>query len=235
MPGADRQQLAVQELERGNVPGFLRTFKPVRLTHVRTEGDTLEAVIWVTPDYLAIGTDQDFLRIPLTYSSATEIANRFGCSLPTRKMVDAIHEQAEVKLRPQPMAPGPRMRSSAYYLEHQRRIEQQRAGSVLGKLVSGHKKDIVLTNRLRRKPGRIAIYGWIRRSGEPIQPLSTVHGAEYADYSHGLRLVRAEVWIGGRMRSLYEVLQDPELAPVLTYEGVIDGPRRLMRQPARRP
>lgn len=235
LPGSRRQHRAVQELTGGNVPEFLRTFVPVRLTHPLAPGDTLVAVIWVAPDYLAIGSDQDFLRIPLTYSSSTAVATEFGCSLPTRKMVDAIHEQAEVKLQPLPMRPGPLMRTMGYYVEHQRRIEEQRAGAVLGQLISGDKKDIVLTNRLWRKPGRIAIYGWHRVSGEPIQPLSTVHAAEYADYSHGLRLVWGQVWIGGRLRPLLDVLQDPEVAPVLTYEGLIDGPRKLMGQPVREP
>ena len=70
----------------------------------------------------------------------------------------------------------------------------------LGALVSGHKKDVVLTNRLITHPGQIAIYGWHRGIGEPIQPLSTVHGAGYADYSHGIRLVSQMAMIDGKLR-----------------------------------
>ena len=50
-------------------------------------------------------------------------------------------------------------------------------------LTAGPRKDLVLTSRLWLDPGKVAIYGWHRARGAPIQPLSTVHGAGYADYS----------------------------------------------------
>ena len=101
----------------------------------------------------------------------------------------------------------------------------------LGPLIAGHKKDVVLTNRLNQKKGRVAIYGWHRGMLRPIQPLSTVHRASYADYSHGVRLVSEVVLINGRPRSIYDVLEDPELAPVLTCEGVINGLTDIMVSP----
>ncbi len=229
--GAERQRLALAELERGNVPDFLRVLVPVRTSFEPPGGEPIAATLWVTPDYLAIGSDADFLRIPLTLPSAARIAARWGFALPTRKIVDAIYEQAALKLEPRPMKPGPRMRSSVYYLAHQRTIEEQRSGRPLGELVAGHKKDVVLTNRLRSKQGRIAIYGWHQAKGRPIQPLSTVHGARYADYSHGLRLVHERVWLDGEPRSYYELLEDPALAKVLSYEGPIVGARALLRPP----
>lgn len=229
--GAERQRRALVELRRGNLPEFMREFQPIHLEHV-TGSDTLRAVIWVAPDYLAVGSTTDFLRIPLTYSSAAKIATEFGCLLPTRRIVDAVYAQAQVHLKPSPMTPGPRMRSSDYYQRHQNTIEKQilTAGATRDKLVAGHKKDVVLTNRLLMKPGRIAIYGWQRPGGRPIQPLSTVHDAEYADYSHGLRLVYGEGWVDGRWRPLMEILADPVLAPLLTYEGVLESPGKLMRR-----
>lgn len=230
MTGPARQRAALAELRRGNVPQFLRNLKPVRLSFETAAGESVTAVLWVTPDYLAIGSDRDFLRIPLTYPSAITIAREFGCLLPTPRMVDAIYEQAECKLEPQPLPPGPRMRSSQYYLQHQRKIESRRRCS-LGLLVSGHKKDIVLSNRLHEKSGRIAIYGWHRQEGDPIQPLSIVHGARYADYSHGVRLVSQTVWINGQPRSLLEVLEDPDLAPFLTGEGPLSHTKVLMGMP----
>jgi hypothetical protein len=42
----------------------------------------------------------------------------------------------------------------------------------------------VLKQRLWLQAGRVAIYGWQRAGGTPIQPLSNVDGAGYADYSH---------------------------------------------------
>jgi len=223
LTGRERQMRALDELLRGNVPDFLRKLKPVRLSHRSPQGEMITATIWVTPDYLTIGSDEDFLRIPLSYPSAVAAAQAFDCVLPTRKMVDAIYDQAACHLKPDPLPPGPKMRSIEYYLKHREMIRNQRkeVGCALGELVSGHKKDVVLTNRLNEKPGRIAIYGWHRKTGKPIQPLSTVHGERYADYSHGVRLIYKTVWINGQPRSILEVLQDPRLAPVLTYEGFI--------------
>jgi hypothetical protein len=183
------------------------------------------------PDYLAIGSDDDFLRIPLNYPSAITIAKEFGFILPTPKMVDAIYEQSTCHLKPFPLSPGSKMRSSEYYLKHQQKIEEERkcAGCTLGELTSGHKKDVVLTNQLRREKGRIAIYGWHNRKDELIQPLSTFHEERYTDYSHGIRLVYQTVLIDGEPRSILEVLEDPLLAPVLTCEGVIVKLRSLLR------
>jgi hypothetical protein len=120
------------------------------------------------------------------------------------------------------------MRSNAYFVKHQQKIEAQRVDFPLGEVLSGHKKDVVLTNLLHKRPNRIAIYGWHRLNGEPIQPLSTVHGAHYADYSHGIRLVSQSVWIDGEPCSIFDVLQDQGLAPLLAYEGVISKPHDLM-------
>ena len=223
-----QQQAALRELRTGNIPDFLRTLKPVNLSYTPPDGKTMTATIWVTPDYLAIGPDNDFLRMPLTYPSAAVIAQEFGCILPTRKMVDAIYAQAAYHLKPQPLPPGPQMVSIGYFLKHQQQIETQRAREPLGELIAGHKKDVVLTNLLRSHPGRIAIYGWHQLNGRPIQPLSTVHGARYADYSHGIRLVYQTVWIDGQPHDIFEALNDPQLAPLFTDEGIIAEPRTLL-------
>src|SRR6185503_17790988 len=124
---------------------------------------------------------------------------------------------------PQPLPAGPQMTSTEYYRHHNGMIDDQShsRGFRLGLLASGHKKDVVLTNRLTSQPGRIAIYGWHRDTGEPIQPLSTVHGAGYADYSHGIRLVGRMAMIEGRLRSVHDILQDSLLAKILSDEGAI--------------
>ena len=53
--------------------------------------------------------------MPMGLRTALAAAARFGFALPTPRMVDAIYEQAEFHLRPQPLPPGPEMRSNAYY------------------------------------------------------------------------------------------------------------------------
>jgi hypothetical protein len=218
-----REQAILRQLLAGNVPDFLRTLRSVQLRHTLEDKRTVTVTVCVTPDYLAIGADDDFLRIPMNLYTAMAVASRFGFVLPTKKLVDAIYDQSAYRLTPEPMPPGPQMRSTTYYETHNRKIKEQclARGMPLGALVAGHKKDVVLTNRLAHQPGSIAIYGWHRQAGMPIQPLSTVHGAQYADYSHGIRLVSDTVWLDGQPWSIYKVLQHPELAKVLSTEGAI--------------
>jgi len=229
MDGSMREQAILTQLVEGNLPDFLRRLKPVRLSHRLKDGRTITVSIFVMPDYLAVGSDSDFLLIPMTLHTAAQIALRFGFILPTKKMVDTIFRQSAFHFAPQPLPPGPQMSSTAYYVKHDERIKEQRQtlGESLDALVSGHKKDVVLTNRLARAIGRIAIYGWHRLSGVPIQPLSTIHQASYADYSHGIRLVSEIVLIDGKPKSIYSVLQDPEFTGVLSDEGTIQA-RRLL-------
>ena len=181
--------------------------------------------ICVTPDYLAIGSDGDNVRVPLGLPAALQIADAFDMILPTTSMVDAIYRQADVRIAPSPMTPGASMSSTNYFVRHNETINAQflRAGARPGMLVAGHKKDLVIANRLGRNPGRVAIYGWHRTNGRAIQPLSTVHGAYYADYSHGIRLVSRTAYIDGRAVDLRDLLTDERYANFLNSDGALSG------------
>jgi len=219
----EREQAIEDEILKGNLPEFLRKLVPVEFHSELPNGDNLTATIFVSPDYLAIGSDDDFFRVPMNLHTAAAIADRFGFILPTKKMVDAIYLQSRYHLVPQPLPAGPEMRSTTYYWTHNQMIEDQAhaLGVRLGELISGHKKDVVLTNRLAANVGRIAIYGWHRGPGQPIQPLSTVHGANYADYSHGIRLVSEMALVDGKLRSIYDILRDSASAKIFSDEGPI--------------
>ena len=214
--GPQRDALVRSELLAGNVPAFLRHLKAVTV-----RGNGTEVTICVLPDYLALGSDRDFVFVPMGLEAALEVAGRYGFVLPTRRMVNAIYEESTVKLNPQPLPAGDQMRSTAYLVHHNQMIGEQRVArsAALGELTAGHKKDLVLTPRLWTTPGRVAIYGWHRDTHAPIQPLSTVHGASYADYSHGIRLVSDVVYVNGVMRRLTDVLADPQFAGLLSDEG----------------
>jgi len=220
--GTARDGAILRELERGNLPDHLRNLVPVTLSGTTSTGQGARITLCVMPDYLAVGQDRDFVRVPMGLPAATRIAARFDMALPTPPMVDAIHRQATTRLPPAPMTPGAQMASTDYVLRHNATIEGQRQGrGALGHLVSGHKKDLVLTNRLTRTPGRVAIYGWHRADGRPIQPLSTVHGRNYADYSHGVRLIAQTAYVDGRPMDLSTLLADRRYAAILTGD---DGP-----------
>ena len=235
MDSRQREQAILKEILAGNLPGFLRKLVPVKLSYQPAGGKTLTATIFVMPEYLAIGSDNDFLRIPMNLYTATAVANRLGFVLPTRKIVDAIYDQSAFHFTPEPMTAGPQMRSTEYYRMHNEMIDEQSRtlGFPLGALVSGAQEGCrphqsagdAIRDRLRSTDG-------IALSGAPIQPLSTVHGACYADYSHGIRLVSETAMVDGKLRSIYEILQDPRLARVLSDEGPIPDLRPVMTRTA---
>ena len=211
---AEREEVLARELLRGNLPEFLRGFKPLTL---RGGGHTL--VCQVMPDYLAVGNDTDFIRAPLTPMTAQLLADAFGCTITTKLLADAIYAQAEVKLEPRPLTQA--REAASTFAQHNQIIEEQRKGKPLGLIVAGIKKEVVLTNRLKEKPHKVAIYGWHKRDSTPIQPLTIIHRETYVDYSHGIRLVQREGILDGKPRDLLELLQDPLLCGLLSDEGPI--------------
>ena len=100
MTPQQREQAIEDEILKGNLPEFLRKLVPVELRCELPNGKSLTATIFVAPDYLAIGSDSDFLRIPMNLHTAVAIADRFGFILPTKKMVDAIYLQSALSFRP---------------------------------------------------------------------------------------------------------------------------------------
>ncbi len=228
--GVTRDRHAAREILSGNIPGFLRNLRPVSIRGLAADGSTVVVTLCVTPDYLALGSNADYARIPLGLRAATRIGDAFNMMLPTPRMVDLIHRGASTRLLPKPMPAGPQMTSTGYLMQHNATIDAQRAraGAAPGTLISGHKKDVVLTTRLASMPGRVAIYGWHRGNGQPIQPLSTVHGAGYADYSHGVRLVSRTAFLNGRPVDLRDLIASPLYASLLSDEGPVAGPRLRM-------
>jgi hypothetical protein len=230
MNSQNREQAIQKAVLDGNVPHFLKNLVPVSLDYKHADGSAGRVKVFVMPEYLAVGSDEDFLRVPMNLYTASTIATRLGFVLPTRKIVNAIYRQSAIHFSPEPMQAGPQMTSTAYYQTHNQKIAEQsrKLGVKPGDLVSGHKKDVVVTRRLGVNPGKIAIYGWQRLNGEPIQPLSTVHGACYADYSHGIRLISEKVEVDGVAKSIYDVLKDPVLSQALSDEGPIPDLRDLL-------
>ncbi len=219
---AAREEAIAEEVLRGNIPNFLRTFQKITVKAKDASGKEHTAVFEVMPDYLAVGSDTDFVRVPLTPQTAARIADAFGCVLPTRKVVDEVYRASTVKLEPKPMTED--RESSATFARHNALIEEQRAGQKLGALVAGTKKDVVVSNRLAEKPNRVAIYGWHKADGKPIQPLTIVHGEKYVDYSHGVRLMNRTIAVDGKSRDVRHVLYAADFHGLLSDEGPVTRP-----------
>ena len=219
-------------LAKRNIPHFLDS-KWINVT--ASNSTTGRSVTYsVLPDYLAIGTDADYVRVPVMAFTAQKLADLNGASVPTTMMVDQIWSASEIKLEPQPLNPGDFMCSNPYVGKENNLIEDQLAkyGGVQGSLVAGDKKDTVLTNEYLDHPDSVAEYGWHQLDGTPIQPLYLGHSSDWADYSMGIRFVSSTVYVdvdetgfSNDLRSLGEVLADEQLAPLLSNEGVINSAR----------
>ena len=220
-----REARVVEEVTGGNVPGFIRGFAPINVS-ANIGGAPTSATYYVTPDYVCIGVDADFVRMPMTPLIAQPIADALGCLLPTRKMVNDTWAQAAIKLAPAPISPTTvDITLATTFFRHHERIEAQRAGQALGPLIGGIKKDVVITPLLASNPNRVAIYGWHQLNGVPIQPLYLGHVDFYADYSHGIRLVCDRMRVNGVETPVAQVLDDPDLHVLLSDEGVVPNPR----------
>ena len=226
-PLGDREKAVLREVISGNVPDCMRQLCPVTVTNV-FQGRTNSATFFVTPDYLAVGSEPDYFRIPLTPMAAQFIADRLDCVLPTRKMADAIYAAADVKLAPAPIPPGPAMIRVTCFEEHNSTIQSQLKTPPRhspGALIAGHKKDVVITARLATNAGKVAIYGWHQTNGQPIQPLYLGHTNSWVDYSHGIRLVQQRMVLNGETTTVSQVLADPKFASLLSDEGVVTNTR----------
>ncbi|RYZ30424.1 MAG: hypothetical protein EOO10_02810 [Chitinophagaceae bacterium] len=216
-----RDSFAVEQILSGNIPSVLTQLVPVTTSQIDSAtGKKITAVFYVTPDYLSIGTNEDWARVPLTPMAAQRLADRFNCFLPTRKMVDAIYHAAKVKLEPVPLYAFRDSSPTMYH--HHLIIEGQRRGQ--SGLIAGIKKDVVISGKISRdaKPNRVAIYGWHKPDGKPIQPLYTGHVNWYVDYSHGIRLVYRKIKLNGQWMDYTEILTHPVYQKLLCDEPWCD-------------
>lgn len=221
MQWQQRDSLALGQILAGNMPQFLYKLVPIHVSMVDSvTGQLHRATFYATPDYLSIGTNRDWARVPLTPIAAQQIADSLHCFLPTRKMVNDIYHAAKVKLAPVPMYSH--RDSTVTMWQHHLIIEGQRKGQK--GLIAGIKKDVVISDQLTRssKTNRVAIYGWHQLNSKPIQPLYTGHVNWYVDYSHGIRLIHRQIKVDGRWMDYIQVMKDTVLRNLLTDESIGD-------------
>jgi hypothetical protein len=217
MKWAERDSFVLKEVFAGNIPGFLKKFVAIHVSiSDSTTGKEIKATYYVSPDYLSVGKDNDWARVSITPNAAQQIADSFHCFLPTRKMVDDIYNAAKVKLEPVPMYSH--RDSTPVMWQHHLIIEGQRKGRQ--GLIAGIKKDIVISGIVSRhsKPNRVAIYGWHKPDGKPIQPIYAGHVNWYVDYSHGIRLVYDKIKVNGKWMD-YKVIMGDKLLKGLLCDG----------------
>jgi hypothetical protein len=219
---AEREEEIYKAIASGNIPEFLRNTVILNAEFADSSGVVHQVKYEVMPDYLAVGNDTDFCRIPMNPHTAQRIANVFGASLITAKLSDHIYQNAKVRLTPFNYIPvGNANELVSKFSEHHAQIEKQlkEAGGKHGDLVAGIKKDIILSERIVRQPKKVVIYGWHKPDRKPIQPVYSGHVDWYVDYSHGIRLMNNQVLIDEKPALISEVLKHPVLYRIFSNEA----------------
>ena len=213
----------------GNVPAPMKHFRKIVFrtpvidsVEVLKKRHTIE--MWVLPDYLSIGTDESFVRMPMGPLAAQRIADSLNCILPTTYLVDRIAEVSEGHLDIFPFRPLENRNSQPIVFQDSHNAIQalyKAKGYKFGQFISGLKKDVVLTCKILTQPGwerYEAIYGWHHPSGKVQQPLFIRHGNFYVDYSHGIRLIYRKIKVDGKEMDAREILESPQLYRLLSDE-----------------
>ncbi len=221
VPIAERETAVLRELLSGNIPSASRVLTPVHVQGKDSLGNAHWAIVFAMSDYLAVGTDEDSLRMPLSPNVALQVAEAFGTVLLTTKLSDDVFAAATARLIPSPLTKD--REAVASFLEHHMLIDNQLSGFPDKRLIAGIKKDIVFSNRMQQhKNDRVAIYGWHTNVGQPIQELYLGHRDSYVDYSHGIRFISDQVIVDGVQMPIATALKSPELHVLFSTEGVVD-------------
>ncbi|WP_316829493.1 hypothetical protein [Pedobacter aquatilis] len=221
-----REKIIFREIKRGNVPDFLRTLKNFITV---SNHDPVKLSYYVLPDYLAIGSNEDFFYVPMTPMLAQKVAKLTHCVLPTKHLVDLIYQAARIKLNPQPIAPTAAMTTVPVFIAHTDSVIKQLKPFLAehneSALTAGHKKDIIISNKIYgENTARVVIYGWHKSDGKAIQPVYNKHTNTWADYSHGVRLIQNTIYVDNKKTTLKKALKDPLLSRFFSDEGQITKP-----------
>lgn len=222
------QNAILLQIELGNIPDFLRQPKAIQIP--RAKGGSV--TVYVMPDVMAIGSDKDYLRVPITPVVAQALALRQGLSLPTKTIVEQIYQEAG-RTGHQTIGPnyfrGPEdsgfLDSPGFYIRHSREIDDLLEESPPGTLTSGGKKELVVAPGAAAGDGTIHFYGLRDDQGRPIQTTSAHGGAEggykHTEYPLGIRYCADMVVVRDdhgveRVMPMHAALMDAEIASDLS-------------------
>lgn len=215
LPQDERERRIFEEVAKGNVPDFVlrQNFRPVSVSAV-IDGRQVSATFRVSADYIAVGTNQDYVRMPMSPLLAQRIAAHLGCVLPASRMVDLVDEEskrqggfqrfyaapeiasrvtdpdtgrkvgARWNIRKYGAYEGRWMKSAAFAEEQSRMVDDDLHSSARQDGIRSGHKKDIVYHPEAERRRNVAIYH------KGIQGLNYVtHENTYADYSHGARLV----------------------------------------------
>ncbi len=231
-------EFVFEQFTSGNVPDFMRP-ENYRTVTVETQrgGRTISATLRICPDYLAIGGNNDFIRMPLDPLTAQRIADRFALAMPTQRLADVIDAEAARAGGTMPFVAAPQIAKrvtdprtnkpaeakwnyqnygnyegrwmlSGEFIIMQNQILQESPESVRNAPIrSGQKKDVIYDLFAFQESHEGGPPVVIYRKG--VQGLSNWHNEGYFDYSHGIRLMDSQVTITERYANGSSVTRPP--------------------------
>jgi hypothetical protein len=212
---------------------FEHTFVPITI-----EVGGHQGVFGVSQDALKI----DGVRVNASATLQQQIADLLGAYLLTPKLLDQMWAQRAVTLLPCTQTINS---TAAGMLKHSACVgaELAKAGGVpAGGIAQTVCKTWVLTNALLTHPGKACNMGWHlqnRLVGVPFDPAPSLPGAHmiqspgfahdvaHLDYSQCVLLIARACAVDGQPTDFASVAQNPDLAPLVSHEGVL----KLLRQP----
>jgi hypothetical protein len=239
-----REQLVLEAVNAGLA-------LPIVWAPLTTSAGPHTGTIFVATDTLRFGVpgpnadprDWDWVRVAVTPDTAQRIADALDVLLPTDRIADLAHAQADVRLTPHTQDPV--TATTAAMLEHHAAIEAERAGRE--GLLSTIGKDWILGPELF--PAALPAhplgidgainYGWhtvgpVTPDG-PYQGRSGIilwqqrgfrHNRRHVDYSQWIpRFVHPRMRVDGGVVATAEAMMSPELAGLVSYQGPLLGVR----------
>lgn len=224
-----REEYVISKIIEGHVPSKMRNYVEIKTTFLDSMDLERELFLYVTSDYLSLGTDEDNLRFPLSPVGAQIVADELNCIFPTTKIVDLIWQNGN-KIPPQPWGPpyDETMSSTKRIIDHNEKVNEtiNALGYDSSELLVGHKKDVVITRKLEKTPKQVAIYGLHQLNSKPIQPLYLGHDNHYFDYSHGHRFCSRICFLDNNEDDLGRILCDENLCLGISNEGAFSSFRQ---------
>ncbi len=235
--GKTYEDKVIAEILAGNVPDFMRPENWQSITVREKIGDMeVEMTLRVCPDYIALGSNSDYVRVPLSPNGLRRLTAAMGAELPTKKVVDIIDREAKShnglfdlvdaamisRKTGMPLDKGTTymLRPEFAWSSSQISDNEIRARKLAGfSLVSGQKKDVILHPVPLDAKNNLIQY----RPNHPQGLDFRSHPKDHTDYSLGARLVDpiVDVKITGppsreRRMNYRDIIMDKDLFRLLS-------------------
>lgn len=175
--------------------------------------------------------DGSRFRVQVSATLAQQCADVLGASLLTAKVMDLSYQQAQVVLGATLLKPGADMVTTAKSKAWNQAVEQKRSGRE--GLIRDCGKAWILSNAAVG-PNGACNYGFYDKAAPYVSPgglrmwqtVGSKHDRAHTDYSQTLILMADYCEVDGQQMKIAEVLTNPELCALASYEGVLKDTRQ---------